>query len=165
MLNKILLSKGLSPKSIYVYEPDTDNYRNAVSNLSDYHYAIIKNVGVGSKAETLYFNNGGTGRSHILRGGEQKESVESIEVVSIDEDIKEVVTLIKMDLEGWESEALKGSKGHIEKDVPRLAISVYHKPNDVHELAKQIDSYYDGYKMYLRHYDENGSETILYCVK
>ena len=74
---------GLTPKSIYVYEPDADNYRNAVSSLSDYHYAIIKNVGVGSNAETLCFNNNGTGKSHILSEGEQKERIESIEVISV----------------------------------------------------------------------------------
>lgn len=43
--------------------------------------------------------------------------------VSLDEDIKEPITLLKMDIEGSEQKALLGAKEHIINDSHKLLIS------------------------------------------
>ncbi len=74
------------------------------------------------------------------------------------------ITFIKMDIEGAEGDALKGAENTIRRQKPTLAISAYHKFNDLWELPRLIDSFKVGYKYYLRHYTHNISETVLYCV-
>ena len=71
---------------------------------------------------------------------------------------------IKMDVEGSELEALKGSIETIKKYRPKLAISLYHKPEDVIEIPVFLEKLDLGYKYYLRHYQTRMEETVLYSV-
>lgn len=46
-------------------------------------------------------------------------------------------TFIKMDIEGSEQEALKGCKRILKELKPKLALCVYHKPEDLFEIPGQ----------------------------
>ena len=74
------------------------------------------------------------------------------------------VTFIKMDIEGGELSALKGAKESICKWRPRLAISLYHKNEDIIELPSYVVSLVEDYKLYIRHYCSDWWETVLYVV-
>lgn len=74
------------------------------------------------------------------------------------------VTYIKMDIEGSELAALRGAERIIREKRPKLAISVYHKPEDIWEIPRLILSYHPDYKLYLRHYSIMDTETVLYAV-
>lgn len=50
------------------------------------------------------------------------------------------------------------------KHKPRMAISVYHKPQDLWELADYILDLNPEYQLYMRHYTTCSYETILYAV-
>ena len=69
-----------------------------------------------------------------------------------------------MDLEGWELKALQGSERHIANDQPILAISVYHSIDDFWRIPQYIMSVNNKYKIYLRHYTEGWSETVMYFL-
>lgn len=89
----------------------------------------------------------------------------SIPVTTVDNELKsEKVTFIKMDIEGAELESLKGCKRTILNNKPKLAICVYHKPEDIWEIPSIILEYFSEYKLYLRHYSFAGSETVLYAL-
>ena len=77
---------------------------------------------------------------------------------------KEEVTFIKMDIEGAELKALKGAKNIILRDKPKLAISIYHKPEDIVEIPLFIKELVPEYKLYIRHYSNDSIETVLYAV-
>ena len=68
-----------------------------------------------------------------------------------------------MDVEGSELKALKGAKNIITQQKPRLAISIYHKPLDVFEIPDYILSLVPEYKMYIRQYASDFTETVLYA--
>ena len=89
-----------------------------------------------------------------------------IDVVTIDETIDENdrVTFIKMDVEGAELESLKGAKHIICRDKPKLAICIYHKPEDMTEIPLYIKSLVPEYKIYVRHHCNSDGETVLYAV-
>ena len=90
-----------------------------------------------------------------------------IEVVSLDEDIKEPITIIKMDIEGAEKAALRGAYHHIKNEKPRLLISSYHMPEDIFEIPKLIHSIRDDYKFYMRFNGHNGlwpCDYVLFAI-
>ena len=74
------------------------------------------------------------------------------------------VTFLKMDIEGSELAALRGAERIIREQRPKLAICVYHKPEDLWEIPSLLLSYHPDYKLYLRHYSINETETVLYAI-
>lgn len=70
---------------------------------------------------------------------------------------------IKMDIEGSELESLRGAENTIRRFRPKLAISVYHKPDDVWLVQQYIDSLGLGYRFALRHFTIHAEETILFA--
>ena len=75
-----------------------------------------------------------------------------IQSVTIDEDIKEPVTLIKMDIEGFEQCALLGCERHIKEENPKLLISVYHNHEDIWKIPRMIENMNSNYDFYLRNH-------------
>ena len=69
-----------------------------------------------------------------------------------------------MDVEGAELESLKGAKEVIKRDIPKLAICIYHKPEDVITLPLYIKELVPQYKFYLRSYSNADNEMVLYAV-
>lgn len=78
------------------------------------------------------------------------------------------VSLITMDIEGMEAEALEGAKSVIKKQKPILALSAYHKWDDLIVFTKLILSISCEYHFYLRKYGAlismNRNEIVLYAV-
>lgn len=107
----------------------------------------------------LHFNQDAGSASSVT-----KEGSEIITVDTLDTIIKEKVTFIKMDLEGWELNALKGAAEHIRSDCPKLAIAVYHNSSDFRKVFKYIQGFDLDYQVYLRHYTQGWSETVMYFL-
>ena len=76
----------------------------------------------------------------------------------------ERVTFIKFDIEGAELEALKGAKGIISSYRPKLAICLYHKKEDYWQIPYYVKELVPEYKLYIRHYSNYSSETVLYAI-
>ena len=74
------------------------------------------------------------------------------------------VDFIKLDIEGSELQALLGARQSIEKYRPKLAISVYHKPNDLFEIIHFIRSNFPFYELFIEHYTIHLEETVLYAA-
>ena len=148
-------------KKIYLFEPDEVAYDVSKTSLE---LRNIKNtqltpVGLWHKEDTLHFNNSFSG-SHI---DDTSETI--IKVNTIDNLLKDIpVTFIKMDIEGAELNALYGARETILKYKPKLAISVYHKPEDIVQIPEYITSLVPEYKLYLRHYSNCQYETVLYAT-
>ena len=68
-----------------------------------------------------------------------------------------------MDIEGSEKEALKGARNTIKKYKPKLAICLYHKPEDIITLPQYILELAPEYKFKIRHYTTFAYDTILYA--
>jgi hypothetical protein len=74
------------------------------------------------------------------------------------------IDYLKLDVEGSELAALKGADMAIKKFRPKLAISLYHNPNDLFEIPLYIKNQYPFYDFYLDHYTIHYDETVLYCM-
>lgn len=151
-------------KKIYVYEPSGDNIAVCRENLKQYRDVEVHQCGVGEKEEKLIISGSGSSSSFV--GAEQAaEDSDTIAIISLDGSIKEPVTFIKMDIEGFEIPAIIGAKHHIQKDSPKLAICTYHIISDMWEIPKLIDSINPNYDFYFRHYMKTQNwETVLYAI-
>lgn len=147
----------LSYKKIISFEPDTVNYKNLRERNLENHRCICK--GCGIKKETLRFSMGDTS-SAISVNGNLFIEVDTIDNLLMNEE----VTMIKMDIEGAELDALKGAKEIIQKNMPKLAICVYHKREDLWTIAEYIYSLVPSYKFYMRAYEETATELVLYAI-
>lgn len=143
-------------KKIYAYEITPDTYKELQQNLSVYPDIICKQKGVGKQGGKMYVSSAAKSAANKL---EENGSVQ-VDVVSLDEDIQEDITIIKMDIEGAEKDALLGAKKHIQNEKPRLLISSYHLPADIFEIPKLIHSMREDYKFYMRF---NGHDGIWPC--
>ena len=115
-----------------------------------------------SKTEILTFANGGDfGTGSAI----SKTGTDTVVATSLDEICNwEVCSLIKMDIEGAELDALKGALNTIKKTRPKLAICVYHKSTDLWEITNYLADNFNDYNFYLRTYYEQTFETVLYAV-
>ena len=86
-----------------------------------------------------------------------------VDGMPLDSIIKENKAFIKMDIEGAEKEAILGAKRLI-KNGSLLALSAYHKAEDIRELPETIIDINPDYNFYLRHYTDTVFETVLYAV-
>lgn len=74
------------------------------------------------------------------------------------------VTMIKMDIEGAEYDALRGTKDVIQRDRPILAICVYHTQSDIWRIPLLVKSMVPEYRFFLRTYEGDGFQTVMYAV-
>lgn len=158
---KQFLEECPSAKMIYAFEPDPESAKRCkreAANAGPHEYRIIEK-GLYSRNTKLHFKNMGNGCSGIAEEGEY-----AVKVCAIDQEIHMPVTFMKMDIEGAELEALKGAAGTIRRYRPKLAICVYHKPEDIVEIPAYILELNPEYGLYLRHYSDNAGETVLYAV-
>lgn len=152
-----------SYKKIYCYEITTDIIPTLKNNLINYKNIEIKSLAVSNKSKTLYIDENSTSNSANKTKNKGKIKIEA---KSLDEDVKEKISLIKMDIEGDEELALMGAKKHIQNDTPKLLISLYHNNNHYFKLPKLIYSYNKNYKFYLRNYGGNlyPTEIVLFAI-
>ena len=158
-----IASYGMSYNKIYCYEITESMVLYMKNNFSNLPNVEIRNLAVAEKASKLYLDANSTSAS----ANRVKEAgVDAVNAVSLDEDIKEKISMIKMDIEGGEISAIKGAKEHIKNDLPKLFISVYHSNDDIITIPKLIRSYMDKYDFYLRYYGGNlyATEIVLICL-
>ena len=150
-------------KKVYAFEPDPKNHEVCLHNKEKYHFPEVELLPYGTWSENteLRFSGYHTEGSCVREGGNIVVPVRAIDNVV---DPNERVTFIKMDVEGSELESLKGARQTIQRDKPKLAICIYHKPEDMTEIPLYIKSLVPEYKFYVRHYSNAETETVLYAV-
>ena len=163
-LETTMLLKERCPNlaKVYAFEPDETNYKNCLQKKQLYNLSQVElyNCGTWSEKGLLHFKANSTAASKIVSDGDS-----SVQVVAIDDVIgNDKVTFIKMDVEGAELQSLKGAKNTIITNKPKLAICIYHKPEDMITIPLYIKSLVNEYKLYVRHLGNAAWETVLYAV-
>ena len=149
-------------QKIYCYEICQENIDKMKINLKNFDNIEIKRKAVSDKKGKLKFDlDNDISSNHISLDGKIE-----VEGVALDEDIKEKISMVKMDIEGSEMKALAGMKEHIKNDTPILLISVYHNNTDLVEIPKYIRSLNGNYDYYLRYYGGcvYATEIVLFAL-
>lgn len=137
-----------SYKKIYCYEITPSTFEVLKENLKNLDNIEYRLKGISDEETTMSISNNEESQSanNLINTNEG-----DVVVTTLDQDIKEKITLIKMDIEGFEQKAIRGSFNHILNDHPKLLISVYHNNEDLWKIAKMIYEIHDDYKFYLRY--------------
>ena len=144
---------------VWFFEPSQTNMLKAQNRLRGMRDIRFIPKGVSDQPGTLSFDADAGSASAVTESGGN-----TINVTTIDEEISQGVSFIKMDLEGWELKALAGARGHIQRDHPKLAVAVYHRASDFRDIPRAILGVRSDYDVFLRHYTEGWSETVMYFV-
>jgi len=150
---------------VLAFEADPVSYqkcRKPLTNLKLERVELFDKALFSSNTQVSFCSapGGEYGGSRINNAGESL-----IEAVTLDSILDgKPATLIKMDIEGAEMEALKGALETIKKWKPRMAISVYHKPWDIIMFPLYLKSLNPDYSFYLRHHCCGVWDTVLYAV-
>ena len=147
---------------IIAFEPDRSN----IKELKKRDIARLEII------EAACFNYEG-----VLRFNEQEKSGGSHIADKIDEGTVEVACttidntlngnrcdFIKMDIEGAEWEALHGAKDTIQRYHPKLAISIYHRDDDMVRIPEYIHELVPEYNIYIRAHTMGIAEVICYAI-
>lgn len=147
-------------QDIIIFEPEVSKKAIIEKNMGNNRYHLYP-LGVWSKSTKLYFNAMGTGSSYVS----EVSGKNIIETVALDEMVYDRrPTYIKMDIEGAEQEALKGCRKIIQTYKPKLAVCIYHKPDDLYTIPMMIKEMNPEYKLYVRQYANAWFDTVLYAV-
>lgn len=155
-----LQNAGHRLEAVATFEPNLIQYSILTENLKEISTAIHFPCGVSDTTRLSGFDPGRGATGHLLKGGSEK-----VVCVRLDEALPNFApNLIKMDIEGEELAALRGSQNLIKQFRPNLAISVYHRAEHLWEIYELINSITKEYRYFLRCHAKNSFETILYCL-
>lgn len=147
-------------QQIFCLEPDPANQQKIRERMAGRPNVTIVPKGAWDEATELRFVADGRKQSHV---GDEGDTI--VPVDTIDHILGDVrPTFIKMDIEGSELRALKGAEQAIRKYRPKLAISIYHRPEDIFTLPDLLLTYHSDYRFYLRHYSLGYFDTVLYAI-
>jgi FkbM family methyltransferase len=152
-------------RKIVALEPDAANFqrlRDFVSTLpKDVQERIqLEQAAVGARRDTLRFDAMGTVGSQVNAAGPCE-----VQCVPLDEVLADCgASLIKMDIEGYELEALQGARKVIREHRPALAICLYHHQEDLWQIPLLISSLSEDYRLFLRRYSDDCWEQMCYAI-
>ena len=155
------LCKLAEVKSAYLFEPDSTNFAQLLINVpSTVHSAQCLPLGLSDSFRILSFNAGNGEGATITDNGTAQ-----IAVMALDDLLsRHSIDFIKLDVEGAELEALKGAQRLIERCRPVLALSLYHRPQDLWELPLTLSRLCERYSFYIRQHFFNSFDSVLYAV-
>jgi FkbM family methyltransferase len=160
-----IASLGLRVAAAYAFEPDVTNFARLVTRSREFARttsAVISlwPCAVAASTGIVRFRGDAGEASSIAQDGDAVVSA-----VAIDDVLPATaVTDVKMDIEGAEQEALRGAEQLIRRCRPRLAICVYHRPQDLWEIPLFVHGLDLQYDFHLRSHGHYGFDVVMYAV-
>jgi FkbM family methyltransferase len=164
-LSSFLHETGGQFDSYYAFEPDPVSFdRLAVQAARDPARVTAVQAGLARRTARARLLSTHSADARLLRADET--GGEEVPVVGLDEyfEQRRPPTLIKMDIEGAEAEALRGASHLIEAARPTLAISAYHYPTDLWRIPLLLDQLMPDSRLFLRHYTREVDDTVCYAI-
>lgn len=162
------LINALSPEAVYAAEPDPGTFKKLVAYAAEEHRSKVVpvNCAVGDRCGEIEISASagrGSGAAGTTKGAKNK----TVPLKTVDSLVgDQMIDLIKYDVEGDEWEALHGSENIIERDAPSLAVSVYHRTDDLYDIPLRIKELCPKHGFYLRRADCIPAwDIVLFAVK
>jgi FkbM family methyltransferase len=155
---------GSNFKAIHSIEADSISMQKLCAYISTLPAETAKKIhildcAVGAERSILRFSMNGNPTSKVDTVGTEVQCIPLDELFA-----EEPVTLIKMDIEGAEYDALVGARTIINRDHPILAICVYHTQSDIWRIPLLVRSMDTNYTFFLRSYYGDGLQAVFYAI-
>lgn len=145
----------------YLFEPDASNFAQLASNTGrTVRRSQCLPLGLSDRYGILSFNAGNGEGASITENGTSHIAVAALDTVLAGH----MVDFIKLDVEGAELQALQGAKELIQRSRPVLALSLYHRPQDLWELPLILATMCEDYRFHIRQHFSNSFDSVLYAV-
>ena len=152
-------------RAYHAFEPDPASFERlaSVAAVDPTRIAAVQ-AGLAGRTSSARLLSTRAADSRLL--GHDEPGGEDVQVVALDEYFErwDSPTLIKMDIEGAEAEALRGATRLIGVAGPTLAISAYHFPADLWGIPLLLGKLMPDSRLYLRHYTREIDDTVCYSV-
>lgn len=150
---------------ITAFEPDQVNFDEMLRVVPIPHPKLDVVWGaVGDNDQNALFAARGDYSSHLNPSKGEKNTI-TVPCLKLDSFEFEVPpTYIKMDIEGFELEALWGARGILKEHKPVLAICAYHTSDHLWQIPLLIHAIQPEYRLFLRRYSEGAFELVWYAV-
>jgi FkbM family methyltransferase len=151
-------------QAIYSIEADATSNEKMSSYIASLPWEIGSKIhmldcAVGKTQCIVHFAFSGSLTSKM--GSEGRE----VQCMPIDDLFPQVpITILKMDIEGAETDALEGARKVIARDRPLLAICIYHTQHDLWTVPLLIRALLPAHCLYLRAYEGDGFQTVCFAV-
>jgi FkbM family methyltransferase len=144
----------------FLIEPDPVNYNALVNAVSHRGNVVCLPLAVAQNYTILTFNAGQGEGGAISESGNIH-----VAASALDQLIPNLhVDFIKLDVEGGESHAIKGAVNLIQRSRPVLAISLYHRPEDIWLIPELLFEICPEYNFFIRQHYYNSFDSVLYVV-
>lgn len=148
-----LIFSELTSGNVHSFEPCSKEYGmllktielNKKSNIIPNNFAL----GAEEKTEVIKCDHVCAAIENIANYTQPEIPLADIKVSSLDKYVNEKniqVGLIKVDIEGYEQEFLKGAINTIKSQKPALILSIYHNASDMFDIKPIIEDLNLGYK-------------------
>jgi FkbM family methyltransferase len=153
--SRIALQRGA--RLVVAIEPDPVNAtcfrRTFEEEIANGRVRLVQAAAWHSSG-SLQFEIGNASQTGHVTGAESRSTV-TVRAVTLDDMVDELkldrVDFIKMDIEGAERHALAGARELLAARKPRLAICIYHAPDDPVAVPRVIQEANAGYQTFTRH--------------
>ena len=154
--------------NVFLFEPNQSNSQKIYHNLRNFKGSfVIYNYGLSNINELKEISIEGVSSS-VFNIDSKSTSRNIIKLVKLDDIMHDKIDFLKMDIEGSEFNALKGSINTLKKFHPILAINVDHRICDIWQIIDFINELDLKYRFYMRHYLHRHTAlygTILYALR
>ena len=155
---------------IFAFEPDIINFRAMQYRIErlnkEWAFSEDKicavNAGVGVRtAESFIEGHNGTG----TRISEKTDSTnDSIKIYALDDFFaNQKIDFLKADIESFEMDMLQGAEKIIRRDLPKIAICIYHNVSDMYRILLWLADLNLDYRFSIRHHQSKYADLVLYA--
>jgi FkbM family methyltransferase len=153
---------------VLAIEPDPANFAKLEATVAALPPAArakveCRQMALGAERRTLHLDATGTAASAT-------SVVSSASTIAVEADTLDSLvqgarpTFVKLDIEGFEPDALRGAKDTIARHGPVMAVCVYHLQEHLWTIPLQLRGCRDDYAFFLRPHNEEGWDLVCYAV-
>ena len=144
---------------VFAFEMDADNYQIALARVGENPNITLENFGLSDKTGEETYS------SYSMASYRDSSGDKIAKFVDLDTYVARKnlprIDYIKLDIEGAELDMLHGAAKTIARCKPKMALSAYHKWEDLWTLAEFVKSLRPDYEFAFRHYKIDATDYLL----